>query len=136
MYQPSYYQIYIKVVIETDLVMTLICELFQSECSVLSGRLIKSMFPLHIRRPNYYTKEIIVLLSIQFYNIFTNVLSNIFKRFTNILKIYELPKTYNKILKKLLTMSSPRSVPCHNFIWHLKFIENVRLGQETLLALN
>ena len=80
-YQPSYYQIYIKVKIQTDSVMTLNCELFQSEFSVLSGRLIKNMFPLHICRPNDYTIEIIVLLQIQFYNIFTNVLSNIFKRF-------------------------------------------------------
>ena len=56
-----------------------------------------------------------------FFPIFSNV-------FTNILKIYELPKIYNKILKKLLTMSSTRSVLCHNFIWLLKFIENVHLG--------
>ena len=81
--------------------MTLNCELFQSEFSVLSGRLIKNMFPLHICRPNDYTIEIIVLLQIQFYNIFINVLSIIF---TNILEIYELPKIYNKIFKKLFTI--------------------------------
>ena len=80
-YQPSYYQVYIKVTIQTDSIIALNCELFQSEFSVLSGRLIKNMFPLHICRPNDYTIEIIVLLQIQFYNIFTNVLSNIFKRF-------------------------------------------------------
>ena len=34
-----------------------------------------------------------VLLQLQFYNIFTNVLSKVF---TDILKIYELPKIYNK----------------------------------------
>ena len=34
-----------------------------------------------------------VLLQLQFYNIFTNVLSKVF---TDILKIYELTKTYNK----------------------------------------
>ena len=61
--------------------MTLNCELFQSEFSVLSDRLIKNMFSLHICRPSEYTIEIILLLQIQFYNIFTNVLSNIFKRF-------------------------------------------------------
>ena len=35
-----------------------------------------------------------VLLQIQFYNIFTDVLSIIF---TNTLQIHELPKIYNKI---------------------------------------
>ena len=54
------------------------CELFQSEFSVLSGKLIKNIFPLHICRPNDYTIEICILLQIQFYNIFTNVPS-IFK---------------------------------------------------------
>ena len=44
--------------------MTLNSELFQSEFSVLSGRLIKNMFPLHICRQNDYTKEISVLLQI------------------------------------------------------------------------
>ena len=39
-----------------------------------------NLFPLHIWRPNDDTIEI-VLLQIQFYNIFTNVLSNIFKHF-------------------------------------------------------
>ena len=81
MYQPSYYQIQIRVTNQTDSIMTLNCELFQSEFSVLSGSLIKNMFPLHVCRPNDYTIEILVLLQIQFYNIFTNVLSNIFKRF-------------------------------------------------------
>ena len=80
-YQPSYYQIEIKVTIQTDSFMTLNSEHFQSEFSVLSGRLIKNIFPLLICGPNDYTIEIIVLLQIQFYNIFTNVLSNIFKRF-------------------------------------------------------
>ena len=61
--------------------MTLYCELSQSDFSVLSGRLVKNMFPLHICRPNDYTIEIIALLQIQFYNIFTNVVTNIFKRF-------------------------------------------------------
>ena len=51
----------------------------QSEFSVLSGRLIKNMFPLHICRPNDYTIEISVLLQIQFYNIFTNIPSIISK---------------------------------------------------------
>ena len=83
--------------------MTLNCELFQREFSVLSGRLIKNMLPLHICKPNDYSIEISVLLQIQFYNIFTNVPSIIPKVVTNILKDYELPKIY-KILKKLFTI--------------------------------
>ena len=67
--------------IKTDSIMTLNCELCQSEFSVLSGRLIKNTFPLYICRPNDYTIEIIVLLQIQLYNIFTNVLFIIFKGF-------------------------------------------------------
>ena len=103
-FQPSYYQIQIIVTIQADSIMTLNCELFQSEFSVLSGRLIKNMFPLHICRPNDYTIEIIFLVQIQIYNIllmFFPLFSNVF---TNILKIYELPKIYNKVLKKLLTI--------------------------------
>ena len=49
--------------------------------------------------------DISALLQIQFYNILTNVLSIILKNVTNILKIYELPKIYNKILKKLFKMT-------------------------------
>ena len=84
--------------------MTLNCELFQSEFSVLSGRLMKNMLPLHIRRPNDYTIEIIVLLQIKIRNtllMFFPLFSNFF---TNILKIYELPRIYNKVLKKLFTI--------------------------------
>ena len=51
----------------------------QNEFSVISGRFIKNMFPLHICRPNDYTIEISVLLQIHFYNIFTKVSSIIFK---------------------------------------------------------
>ena len=75
--------------------MTLNCELFQSEFSVLPGRLIKNMFPLHICRPNDYAIEISVLLQIQFFNIFTNVSFIFPKVVTNILRIYELPKIYD-----------------------------------------
>ena len=75
--------------------MTLNCELFQSEFSVLSGRLIKNVSSA-LCRPNDYTIEIIVLLQIQmFFPLFSNV-------FTNILKIYELAKIYSKILKKMV----------------------------------
>ena len=43
-----------------------------------------------------------VLLQLQFYNIFTNVLSKVF---TDILKIYELPEIYNKIPKYCQTLA-------------------------------
>ena len=55
-----------KVTIQTESVMTLNCELFQSELSVLSCMLIRYMFSLHICRANDYTIEISVLLQIQF----------------------------------------------------------------------
>ena len=119
--------------------MTLNCELFQSEFSVLSGRLIKNMFPLHICRPNDYTIEISVLL--QFYNIYNfTILQFSFtiflltflplfsKLITNILKIYERPKTY-KILKKWFTIiiyqvnSMSQVHLASEFYW--MYIENV-----------
>ena len=50
-----------------------------SSQSYLAG--LWKMFPLYICRPNDHTIEIIVLLQIQFYDIVTNVLSIIFKRF-------------------------------------------------------
>ena len=78
--------------------MTLNCELFQNEFSVLSGKLIKNMFLLHICRPNDYIIEFIVLLQIYVYKIFTNVLSIIFKYY------FPLPKIYNEIPKKLFTI--------------------------------
>ena len=80
-YKPSYYQIEIKVKLQTESIMTLNCELLQSEFSVLSGRRIKNIFSLHICRPIDYTIDIFVFLQIQFYYSFTNVLSIIFKRF-------------------------------------------------------
>ena len=49
-----------------------------SSQSYLTG--LSKMFPLHICRPNDFTIEIF-LLQIQFYNVFTNFLSNIFKHF-------------------------------------------------------
>ena len=53
LYQPSYCQVQIKVTMcQTDSIMTLNCELFQCEFSVLSGRLIKNIFLFHICRPN------------------------------------------------------------------------------------
>ena len=103
----NYIYIYIiKVTIQTDSIMALNCELFQSELLVLSVWLIKNMFPLHICRPNDYTIEIIILLQIQFsFTIFLLMFFPLFSNvFTNILKIYQLPKIYNKILRKLLTI--------------------------------
>ena len=67
--------------------MNLNCELCQSEFSAyLAGyhKVVKNLFPLHICRPNDYTTDINVLLQIQFYNIFTNVLSVIHQRFKDL----------------------------------------------------
>ena len=100
----EYNYIYIYSIIYS--IMILNCELFQSELLVLSVWLIKNMFPLHICRPNDYTIETIVLLQIQFsFTIFLLMFFPLFSNvFTNILKIYQLPKIYNKILRKLLTI--------------------------------
>ena len=107
MYQPSYYQIRIKVTLcQKDSIMTLNCELCQSSQSYLAGlyqKIVKNLFPLHI----YVDQMIIqqrfnVLLQVQFYNVFTNVLSKVF---TGILKIYELPKIYNKNPKYCQTLT-------------------------------
>ena len=83
--------------------MTFNCELCQSEFLVFSGRLIIKLSKIYFLC-TYVDQMIIqqrfnVFLKIQLYNIFTNVLSIIFKSFTNILKIYEVPKIYNKISK-------------------------------------
>ena len=44
-------------------------------------KVVKNVFPLYIYRPNGYTTEIDILLQIQLYNVFTNVLFIIFKSF-------------------------------------------------------
>ena len=105
--QPSYYryyQVWIKVTIQTDSIMTLNYEVFQNEFSVLSGRVIKHMFPLHICRPNDYMIEILFCLKFSFTIFLTRFFPLFSNVFSNILKIYELPNIYNKILKILLTI--------------------------------
>ena len=102
--QPSYYQVWIKVTIQTDSIMTLNCEQFQNEFSVLSGRVVKHMFPLHICRPNDYTIEILFCFKFSFTIFLTRFFPLFSNVFTNIVKIYELPNIYNKILKILLTI--------------------------------
>ena len=83
-YQPSYCQIWIKVAkCQTDSIMTLNCELRQSEFSVLSCRLFIKL-PKICFLCTYVDQMIIqqrfnVLLEIQCYNIFTNILSVSFK---------------------------------------------------------
>ena len=112
--------------------MTFNCELCQSEFSVLSTRFIMKLSKICFlyayvdkmiiqQRLMFCSKFSFTIFLLMFFPLFSKV-------FTNILKIYELPKIYNRILKKLLTMSSTRSILCHNFIWLLKFIENVHLG--------
>ena len=83
--------------------MTLDCQLFQNEFSVVSGRLIKNIFPLHICRPNI---QQILLFCFKFsFTIFLLMLFPLFSNvFPNILKVYEVTKIYNKILEKLFTI--------------------------------
>ena len=90
--------------------MTFNCELFPSEFSVLSGRLIKNTFPLHICRPKDYTTEISVLLQIQFYSIFTTVPSIIFKSWG---KLVMLPILFMLIRQKSLSL--PRNLALATF---------------------
>ena len=88
--------------------MTYKCELCQSEFSVLSGRFIiklsKTCFLCIYVDQVIIQQRFNVLLQIQFYNIFTNVLSIISKVFTNTLKTDELPKIYSKIPKYCQTL--------------------------------
>ena len=96
----------------------------------------KNLFSLHICRRNDYTTEINGLLQVQFYNIFTDVLSIIFIFvLTNILKIYELPKINNMIPKYCQTLVLTISIYQANSMSQLhlaselySFIENVPLG--------
>ena len=96
-YQPSYYQIQIKVTVcQTESIMTLNCELSQSGFSVLSGRLIIKLSKICFLY-TYVDQMIIqqrfdVLFQFQFYNIFTNVISIIFKCLHYFKALYEVPK--------------------------------------------
>ena len=108
-YKPSYYQTRVNATIcQSDSIMTLNCELCQSEFSVLSGRLIIKLSKMCFLC-TYVDQMIIqqifnVLLQLQFHNIFTTVLSIFSKVFTDILKVYELLKMYNKIPKYCQTL--------------------------------
>ena len=103
-YQPSYYQITIinwshnisnwlnydsQLLNVSNWVLSLIWQNYH--------KIVKILFPLHICRRNDYTTEIDVLLQIQFFNTFANVLPIIFKILIIILKIYELHKINNTI---------------------------------------
>ena len=107
--------------------MTLYYQLFQSEFSVLPGRLIRNMFPLHICRSNDYTIEISVLLQIQFCNILLMFFPLFLKVFTNILKIYELPKIQNEVLKKLFIIIIYQINSLSRLHLPSELIENVQL---------
>ena len=88
--------------------MTLSYELFQNDFSVLSGRLVIKLSKICFLCT--YVDEMItqerLMLCFKFsFTIFLLMFFPLFSKvFTNILKIYELPKIYNKILKKLLTI--------------------------------
>ena len=102
--QPIYHLIRIKVIIcQTDSIIFRNCELCQSWFSVLSVRLIIKLLKICFLF-TYVDQMVIqqrfnVLLQLQFYNVFYNVLPLFWKVFTDILEIYELPKVYNKIPK-------------------------------------
>ena len=102
--QPIYHLIRIKVIIcQTDSIIFRNCELCQSWFSVLSVRLIIKLLKICFLF-TYVDQMVIqqrfnVLLQLQFYNVFYNVLPLFWRVFTDILKIYELPKVHNKILK-------------------------------------
>ena len=108
-YKPSYYQTRVNATIcQSDSIMTLNCELCQSEFSVLSGRLIIKLSKMCFLC-TYVDQMIIqqifnVLLQLQFHDIFTTVLPIFSKVFTDILKVYELLKMYNKIPKYCQTL--------------------------------
>ena len=93
---------------QADSIMTLNCELCQSEFWVLSGRLTIKLSKICFlclyvdqiviqQRLVFCFKFSFTIFSLMFFPLFSKV-------FTNILKIYELPKTYNKILKIFLTI--------------------------------
>ena len=148
MYQSSYYQIWIKVAIcQTDSSMTL-CELCQSRFSNLSGSVItkwtKICF-LSTYIDKMITQQIFnVLCQLEIYNIFTNAVSIFWKVFTEILKISELPKIYNKIiLPNICIKNSPLPdqfcVPVASGFWTIALLTLLKLfprAQRALLALN
>ena len=93
---------------QSDSIMTFTCELFQSEVSVLSGRFIiklsKICFLCTYVNQMILKKRLVFSFKFSF-TVFLLILFPLFSmNFTNILNIYELPKIYNKILKKLFTI--------------------------------
>ena len=104
-------------------------------------KIVKNMFPLHICRPNDYKKRFNVLLQLHFVNIFTNVLSKIF---TDILKIYELPKIYNKSPKYCQTFALAiiiyqAYVATSSSFWTIPLLTSLKMcprEESTPLALN
>ena len=100
LYQPIYYLIWIKVTIyQTNLIVTLNFKLCQSGFSVLPGRLIrKSKICLLCpyvdqmiiqQKLKFFSSSIFTIFSLMFFPLLWTV-------FTDMLKIYELPKVYNK----------------------------------------
>ena len=109
--------------------MTLNSELFQSEFSVLSGRLIinlkKICFPCTYVDKMFIQQRLVFSFIFSF-TIFLLMLFSLFSNvFTNILKIYELPKIYNKILKKLFTI----------IIYQVNSMSQLHLVSEILLKM-
>ena len=94
---------------QTDSIMTLNCELCQSEFPVLSGRMIIKLWNTCFiytyvdqmiiqQRLMFCSKLIFTIFLLMFFPLFSKV-------FTKILDIYELPKINNMILKYCQTLA-------------------------------
>ena len=100
--QPRHYQMQVKTTIyQTESILTFNCELCQGGFSALSVwqaylKVSKNLFPLYICGPNDYTG--LMFCSNFSFTIFSLMLFPLlWKVFTDILNIYELPKIHNEI---------------------------------------
>ena len=139
-YQPSYHQIQIKSTIcQTNSIMTRNCELFQSEFSVLYGRLIIKLSKICFLWT--YVDQMIIQQRILFcfkfsFTIFLLVFFPLFSKFsTNILEIYEIAEIYN-IHKKLFTIIIYLFNSVTTSSGFQTLLKIYTWGQRTLLALN
>ena len=127
--------------------MTL-CELCRSRFSDLSGSVITKLKKICFLS-TYIDKMITqqrfnVLCQPEIYNIFTNALSIFWKVLTEILKIYELPKIYNKIILPNICLNNSRlpdqfCVPISSGFWTIPLLTLLKLfprAQRALLVLN
>ena len=141
MYEPTYYQIRIKITIcQTDSIMTLNSELCQSELIIAYHKIVKNLFLCTYvdqvaiqQRLNEWSNFSFIIFSVMFFPLFWKV-------FIDILKIYELPWIYNK-LPKYCNNHLPGQfyVPTSYGFWTIPLLTLLKMGlrrQTTLLALN